>query len=125
MELAYEYANSFKQLHPGFDCFVTRIDLLPEIISYLEDIVIGYPPVGNILSLAARHADPSCLIIRGMHGTFHVGSRNGNWSDWQTKSLLQRNGEIAERILRKHSDKRRCKTIHLKLSAANMHGCYP
>jgi hypothetical protein len=126
LDLAYRYAMSFKQLHPGFDCLVTATDKLSGIISYVDDVVVGYPPVGKVLSLAARHVDPTCFIVRGMHVTFHVGSRNGNWSSGNNgQKWSEFNGQIAGRIYRKQSggrDKRilrQCRSIHLKLSVNN------
>jgi hypothetical protein len=132
LDLAYRYAVSFKQLHPGFDCLVTATNMLAGIISYIDDIVVGYPPVGNVLSLAARRVDPTCFIIRGMHGTFHVGSRNGNWSNSSIngQKWSDINGRIASKIYRRlasGNDKgilRQCRTVHLKLSEKLVNGCY-
>ena len=145
VDLAYRYAVSFKQLHPGFDCLVTATNMLAGIISYIDDIVVGYPPVGNVLSLAARHVDPTCFIIRGMHGTFHVGSRNGNWSSgYNGQKWSEINGRTASRIYRSHASSsnnnnnninnnnnnnkkgilRQCRTVHLKLSENHVNGCY-
>ena len=131
LDLAYRYAVSFKQLHPGFDCLVTATNMLAGIISYLDDIVVGYPPVGYVLSLAARHVDPTCFIVRGMHGTFHVGSRNGNWSSSSNgQKWSDKNGRIASKIYRRlaaGNNKgilRQCRTVQLKLSEKLVNGCY-
>eukprot|EP01036_Dinobryon_divergens_P029217 gene29217-38286_t len=131
LDLAYRYAVSFKQLHPGFDCLVTATNMLAGIISYLDDIVVGYPPVGYVLSLAARHVDPTCFIVRGMHGTFHVGSRNGNWSSSSNgQKWSDINGRIASKIYRRlaaGNNKgilQQCRTVQLKLSEKLVNGCY-
>jgi len=127
LELAYKYADQFRQMHPGFDCLITRTENLLGIISYIGDVFVGYPPVGNIMSMAARYVDSQCLIVRGLHGTFHVGSRNGNWNDSKVQRLLNMNGQIVQKNfqMNPHLTKATCASVHMKLSTKILNRCLP
>ena len=97
LDLAYTYTQQFKQLHPGFDCLVIRREKLPAFVTYLGDVYIAFPPVGRMLTRAAKYADADCVTISNMHSTFHLGTRNGDWdSDNDTQAYQVLNGNIIQ-----------------------------
>ena len=95
---AYEYAVSFRQNHPGYDCFVTDVGSLIDISKAIGNVFTGYPPVGGILARAAndvsRMRGKLCNVVANLHSTFHVGSRNSDWGDESAKRIIDLNGDL-------------------------------
>lgn len=96
IEEAYKYALQFNQLHPGYDCMITTPRSLTKIIDKVGDVFVGHPPVGSVLAKAAAVVDNTCITAKGLPATFHVGSRNGHWSN-QKEALNDLNGKLGSK----------------------------
>ena len=62
--LAYHYALHFAQLHPGYDAFVVPQHLLPQLVSGLGDVLVGYPPVGSMVAEVVSNAHGGCVMTK-------------------------------------------------------------
>jgi len=97
IEEGYKYALQFNQLHPGYDCMVTTPTSLEKIIGNIGDVFIGHPPVGSVLAKATKLVDSSCITLRGLSATFHVGTRNGHWYSAEKEMLNDLNGKLGSK----------------------------
>ena len=81
LETLYALGRKRPQRHAGYDCFFWRRDRTPLVSLFVRNVFVGYPPVGRHVMEALR-----CVFgtkyreIRGAHHTFHLGDRNGGWS---------------------------------------------
>ena len=81
LETLYALGRKRPQRHAGYDCFFWRRDRTPLVSLFVRNVFVGYPPVGSHVMEALR-----CVFgtkyreIRGAHHTFHLGDRNGGWS---------------------------------------------
>lgn len=78
----YRLGRSRPQRHAGYDMFVWRREATRALRVYTRGVFVGYPPVGRHLRDAMSCAVSSFKEVRGTHDTFHVGERNGGWSQF-------------------------------------------
>lgn len=67
--------------HPGFDCFVFRKDLIPQL--ELENVCTGIPGAENLLAHNLFIKTNYCKLVTDAHLTFHIGMVLHN--DWGSK----------------------------------------
>jgi len=72
-------ARATPQNHHGFDCFLWRRGLTPVLRLAVGNLVVGYPPIGNVFVDALKCASKRFEVIKGTHLTFHLGVKNGGW----------------------------------------------
>ena len=112
MHIPFEYAISFGQHHPGFDCVVIKKSTLKRVFPLIGDVFVGYPPAGSILNQAiASIARREAVTMTHMHSTFHIGSRNSKWGHSKTKHathLPELNQALASRseVMKKNGNSR-------------------
>lgn len=64
INIFYNYAQVFQQLHPGYDCVVMRRSILEQVVRNVGEVFTGYPPVGAILVEAVKKASPNCVTTQ-------------------------------------------------------------
>eukprot|EP00607_Mallomonas_marina_P004493 CAMPEP_0182439040 /NCGR_PEP_ID=MMETSP1167-20130531/86179_1 /TAXON_ID=2988 /ORGANISM="Mallomonas Sp, Strain CCMP3275" /LENGTH=184 /DNA_ID=CAMNT_0024632625 /DNA_START=917 /DNA_END=1471 /DNA_ORIENTATION=+ len=96
LDTAYEYAHMFKQQHPGYDALVLKSSGVEAVRNYVGEVYTGFPPVGGMLSEALRSVNQRCFATRMVHATFHIGSRNGDWSDETAEEYIRVNRLLAK-----------------------------
>jgi len=124
IDVAFEYAMAFSQLHPGYDCFVVASELLEKVANLVGNVFVGYPPAGSILAEAARSVDRLCVTARRIPGTFHVGSRNGEWQGGDAAQYIEFNGQLAK-LARKQQKASKCRSVTFKTKGYGVSKCYP
>jgi hypothetical protein len=115
---------AFSQLHPGYDCFVVASELLGKVANLVGNVFVGYPPAGSILAEAARSVDRLCVTARRIPGTFHVGSRNGEWQGGDAAQYIEFNGHLAQ-LARKQQKASKCRSVTFKTKGYGVSKCYP
>ncbi|MFI5202920.1 MAG: hypothetical protein ACHQF2_00370 [Flavobacteriales bacterium] len=84
LEMHYAEAGA---AHPGFDCFVFKKDLIPQL--ELENVCTGIPHAENLLAHNLFIKTNYCKLITDAHLTFHIGMVLHN--DWGTKAQFNFN----------------------------------
>ena len=122
---AYNYTAAFAQLHPGYDCLVAKIDVLPKILQGVGDVFTAFPPVGSVLCEAVKIAENACTTVKSVSATFHVGSRNGDWEGGDAAEYIRQNALLAKAARKGWKKRPKCKAVQFRSNSGRYHQCFP